>query len=74
VVVDNSAAPLVDNPTPLPSSGPITSSIGLSADPPFEFIDPSSLLLEGFDLPEPPAGVFDLGSFFAVSDFPFADV
>jgi hypothetical protein len=37
-------------------------------EPPFAFVDPSLLLLDEFVFPEPPAGVFDFGSLFNVSD------
>jgi len=57
-----------------PSSGPAVSFLGTTANPPFEFINPSALFLEDFEFPDLPAGVYDLGSFFATSDFSFADM
>jgi len=44
------------------------------ADAPFEYIDPSFLSAEGFQLPEPSYGFLDFGAFFDVSDsIPFVD-
>jgi hypothetical protein len=56
---------------PFAGPAPLVSDL---ADAPFEYVDPSFLSAEGFQLPEPPYGFLDFGAFFDVSDsIPFVD-